>query len=444
MNISIIGTGYVGLVSGVCLASRGHQVACVDIDDSKIQRINNGDPPIHEDGLEELLRQTLGNNNLKATTQLDKAVHESDVSIIAVGTPFDGQAIDLSVIRQVSRNLGRALASKTGYHVVAVKSTVVPGTTEEVVLPILEEASGKLAGRDFGVGMNPEFLREGVAVKDFLDPDRVVIGGIDARTQTVLAELYSVFPGVDIVKTTTRTAEMIKYATNSLLATLISFSNELANLSSSVGGIDIADVMKGLHLDRRLNPISSDRSRTSPGILSYLKPGCGFGGSCFPKDVKALIAHGQRVGQPMSILQSVIDTNEKQPLKMLDLLKKHHRDLRDLNVAVLGLAFKPGTDDIRESPAIPILRELLGGGAKVKAFDPVAAPAMEELFSGESMSYHSQLDETIDGVQAVLVVTSWPEFSDLPLRLSADTLLIDGRGIFEKASVRRYEGIGIA
>ncbi len=286
MRVSIIGTGYMGLVTGVCLAEKGHQVVCVDVDQEKVSKINQASPPIYEKGLEELLRKNI-NGNLQATTDIHKSIIETDISLITVGTPFDGGEIDLCYIKEASEQIGKALKGKSTYHLVVVKSTVVPGTTDEVVLPILEEVSGKKAGIDFGVGMNPEFLREGEAIRDFMLPDRIVLGGIDEKSIDVLEKLYSVFEGVDKLRTNNKTAEMIKYASNSVLATMISFSNEVGNLCAAIGGIDVVDVMRGVHLDKRLSPININGDRIVPAFITYLVAGCGFGGSCFPKDVKA-------------------------------------------------------------------------------------------------------------------------------------------------------------
>ncbi|MCP4424945.1 MAG: UDP-glucose/GDP-mannose dehydrogenase family protein, partial [Chloroflexi bacterium] len=282
MKVSIVGTGYVGLVSGVCLAGKGHQIICVDIDREKVDKINQAIPPIYEEGLTELLEENIG-TNLQATTDLRQAVMGSEMSLIAVGTPFDGEEIDLTYIKQVSRQIGEVLRDKDDYHVVVVKSTVVPGTTDDVVRPILEESSGKKAGPDFGLGMNPEFLREGKAIEDFMVPDRIVLGGIDGRSQDALAKLYAVYEGVDQLKTNNKTAEMIKYTANSVLATMISFSNEIANLCAVLGDIDVTEVMEGVHLDKRLSPILPSGERIRPAFTTYIQAGCGFGGSCFPK-----------------------------------------------------------------------------------------------------------------------------------------------------------------
>lgn len=444
MNISVIGTGYVGLVSGVCLAEKGHRVVCVDIDPEKVDMVNSGNPPIHEKGLEELLKRHIG-HNLQATTDIEKAVADTDVSMIAVGTPFDGSNIDLTYVETVARQIGAALKSKERYHLVVVKSTVVPGTTDEVVLPAVEAASGKRAGVDFGVGMNPEFLREGEAVEDFMFPDRIVLGGIDPQSIDLLEKLYRPFSGIDKIRTNNKTAEMIKYTSNSLLATMISFSNEIANLCSAIGDIDVKEVMAGIHLDKRLSPILADGKRIKPSFTTYIEAGCGFGGSCFPKDVKALISHGQKVGVPMSLLDSVIQINNQQPFQILSLLKKHFSSFEGLKVSVLGLAFKPGTDDMRESPAIPVVNALLDQKAQVKAFDPIARPQAEKLFSNPALRFSDSLEQAVENVEAVLLLTRWEEFHELPeliARLNINPLVVDGRRMLDKTLFSKYEGIG--
>lgn len=445
MKISVIGTGYVGLVSGACLADAGHDVTCVDVDPSKVDMINAAKAPIFEKGLDELLARNVG-QRLRATTDFAPAVLATDLSLIAVGTPFKGDAIDLSYIETVSRQIGEVLAEKPGYHVVVVKSTVVPGTTEEVVLPILEKASGKSAGPDFGVGMNPEFLREGEAVSDFQNPDRIVLGGIDERSLDALAELYAPYKGVDVIRTRPKTAEMIKYTANSLLATMISFSNEIGNMCTALGGIDVVDVMRGVHLDKRLSPIMEDGRRIKPVFTTYLEAGCGFGGSCFPKDVDALIAHGRRHGNAMQLLEAVVQINRRQPEKIISILEKHFPSIEGKRTAVLGLAFKPGTDDMRESPAIPVVRALLERGAAVKAYDPVARKEAARILGENGIQYCDTLEEAIEASEAVILMTRWSEFERLPELLDAiesPPLLIDGRRMLDKGRLTRYDGIGL-
>ena len=444
MKVSVVGTGYVGLVSGVCLADKGHSVTCVDINKTVVEKINTGIPTIYEDGLEDLLTKNIG-TFLTATTDLYQAVLETDISLIAVGTPFNGSEIDLKYIKIVARQIGEAIKDKDTYHMVVVKSTVVPGTTDNVVLPILEEASGKKAGVDFGVGMNPEFLKEGEAIKDFMFPDRIVYGGIDERSLSILAELYAVFEGVDKIATNCRTAEMIKYTANSLLATVISFSNEIANLCSTIGGIDITEVTRGVQLDKRLTPIMEDGTRIIPSFTSYIEAGCGFGGSCFPKDVKALIAYGKQQGIAMEILDSVIKVNESQPAQLITLLRKHFSNFKGLKVAVLGYAFKPGTDDVRESPALAVTQTLLDEGASIRGYDPIAQHEAQKIFGEGTVEFHPDLETAIGEAEAIIIITQWAEFKKIPDLLSTRSqspVVIDGRRMLNKTSVANYEGIG--
>lgn len=447
MNVSVIGTGYVGLVTGACLAQIGHQVACVDVDAAKVERINRGEAPLHERGLNDLLRSHVG-VRLRATTDLRTAVLESDLSLIAVGTPFDGERIDLRYVRQAAAQIGAALRDKEGYHVVVVKSTVVPGTTDRVVLPLLQAESRKSAGADFGVGMNPEFLREGEAVDDFLHPDRLVLGGLDERTRDVMQALYAPFAGVPVVRTGNRTAEMIKYAANSLFATLISFSNEIANLCAALGQSDVVDVMRGVHLDRRLTPVLQDGTRVVPGFTTYLEAGCGFGGSCFPKDVRALVAHGRAAGVPMDVLEAVVRVNDAQPERVMALLDRNFGSLRGVRVAVLGLAFKPHTDDVRESPSLPVVRALRSRGATVTAYDPVAMAQAEKHLgaSGAGVTWCDDMNAAVHDVDAIAVMTRWEEFQGLP-ELLADVhpqpVVVDGRRMLDRDRIARYEGIGL-
>lgn len=443
MKVCIVGTGYVGLVTGAGLAARGHDVVCVDLDDERVDLINSGGCPIHEEGLVELLDSVVG-STLTATTNLAQSVQDADCTMICVGTPFDEDSIDLGQIRAAAASIGAALRGRSSYHTVVVKSTVVPGTTEEVVGPIVEQASGRTIGESLGLGMNPEFLAEGVAVSDFMNPDRVVAGGIDERSQDQIAGLYRGFGDVPIVRTTPRTAELIKYTSNALLSTLISFSNEIANLASSIG-VDAVEVMDAVHLDRRLSPVLADGRRVTPGVLAFLRGGCGFGGSCFGKDVRALISFGTEHGHAMPMLSSTIHINERQPVRMIELLRRRIPDLDGLDVTVLGLAFKPGTDDVRESPALTIAAMLVDEGANVTVYDPIAHTQARRVL-GDRVSYAPDVESATEKAAAILLVTSWPEFRDLPELIaerSPQPVVIDGRRMLPRTSVSEYEGIGI-
>lgn len=445
MRVSIIGTGYVGLVTGVCLAEKGHHVICVDVDETKIAQIQQGTPPIHEHGLPALLEKNIG-RSLQATTNLHQAVNDTEITFIAVGTPFDGKEIDLTFIRDAAWQIGRALQEKQAYHLVVVKSTVVPGTTDQVVRPILEQASGKKAGINFGVGMNPEFLTEGVAVRDFMFPDRIILGGTDQKSIACLEELYRVFDGVPKIRTNNKTAEMIKYTSNALLATMISFANEIGNLSAALGDIDVVDVMRAIHVNNYLSTTLPDGTRFTVPITSFLEAGCGFGGSCLPKDVKALVAHGQHAGTVMPVLDAVIKTNEQQHRQVIALLKKHFPSLRGVRVAILGLAFKPDTDDMRESPAIPIIQALLAEQAHIQAYDPAANVTARKIF-GDQITLVDSLADVIAQVDTIILVTRWDEFRRVPellMRVNPQPLFIDGRRMLDKDSIARYEGIGLS
>jgi UDPglucose 6-dehydrogenase len=437
MRISIIGAGYVGLVTGACLAEKGHQVVCVDVDDRKVAAVNSAASPIYERGLDELLQRNVG-SRLRATGDLPRAVFDTDLSIIAVGTPVSEGEVDVEPIYAAVSEIGAALREKADYHVVAVKSTVVPGTTSEVLLPILENTSDKRAGVDFGVGVNPEFLREGHAVHDFMDPDRIVLGGIDGRTIQALEDLHACFDGVELIRTNPTTAEAIKYASNALLATMVSFANEIGNLCAELGDVDAMTVMRGVHLSRNL---SAPLGGLAP-ISSYLVPGCGFGGSCLPKDVAALVAHGRRHGQRMALLEAVLEVNANQPREVITLLERHLPTLNKARIAVLGLAFKPDTDDVRDSPALRVIELLLEEGADVQVYDPVVT---EVSVKDTRFRSCSDLVEAVRDVEAVVLVTRWSDFEALPdilAELDPQPMVIDGRRMLDPESVERYDGIG--
>lgn len=444
MKISVIGTGYVGLVSGACLADLGHEVICVDVNADKVAAINAGQCPIYEDGLPEILQRNRMNGRLSATTDLAFAIANSELSLVAAPTPFDGKRIDLSFIERIAGDIGALLKNKPTYHCVVIKSTVVPGTTDDVVRPILEHTSGKKAGDGFGLGMNPEFLSEGVAVRDFTRPDRLVFGGVDARSQDMLETLYAAFTKTPKIRTNNRTAEMIKYASNSMQAMLISFSNEIAGLCATQPGLDAMDVMRGVHLMHEITPVDEygRRSRVSAPVAKFLSPGCGFGGSCFPKDVNALAAFARSAGVNTPLLNAVLDINKHQPLRLVQLAEQALGSLDGKRIAVLGIAFKAGTDDARESPALPILETLLAKNANVVAYDP----QVRHLQGYKRVEWAGSLNAALHDADAVLIVTSWPQFKSLPVLLEKEThqpVVIDGRRMIEPAAVKRYAGIGL-
>ncbi|RQW77986.1 MAG: UDP-glucose/GDP-mannose dehydrogenase family protein [Methanothrix sp.] len=421
MKISVVGGGYVGLVSSTCLAELGHDVEIIEIFEDKVRSINLGIPPIYEQGLQEMLSRHAG-NRLKATTDYSD-IANSNVILICVGTPpkNDGSA-DLSMIASASKAIGEALKDSKDYHVVAVKSTVPPGTTRNVVMPTVLEHSGKCSG-EVGFVMNPEFLREGLAVQDFMNPDRIVIGSYDEAAGDLFAPIYQGLKA-PMVRTSLTAAEMIKYASNAFLATKISFSNELGNVCKRLG-IDVYEVMNGVGMDHRISP-------------HFLNAGAGFGGSCFPKDVSALIHLAKDVGEDPILLKSVVEVNERQPMRIIELLEKRVGNLAGKKVAVLGLAFKNDTDDARESRSIPVIAELIARGAKVKAYDPKANSSMSKIYP--AIDYFQSASDALKDADACLVMTEWPEFRNLDKEfdLMRSRAIIDARKVL---SCKDAEGI---
>jgi len=417
MKVSIIGTGYVGLVSGVCFAELGHQVLGVDTVREKVNSINEGVPPIFEEGLEELLRKHLRSGSFRATADYSE-VPDTDLTFLCVGTPsHEDGSLDLKYLLKATEDLGKALAKKKGRHTVVVKSTVPPNTTRDVVGPLLLKASGRSA-EDMGLAMNPEFLKEGMAVRDFLNPDRVVIGAADDRTYKEVASLYERIEA-PVLRTDLSTAEMIKMASNAFLAARISLVNELGNLCKSLG-LDFREVAKGVGMDPRVGPL-------------FLKAGCGFGGSCFPKDVRSIRAQARSRGVRTDMLDATLSVNEMQPRKVIELLEKR-TEVYGSTVAVLGLAFKPGTDDIREASSLTVVAELLRKGAKVRTYDPQAMDNFRREFP--QITYCASAKECLRGADSALILTEWQEFSDPSLYGSM--LVVDGRGV---TKTNNYEGI---
>lgn len=430
MKVCVVGTGYVGLVSGAGLASVGHAVVCVDRREEVVAAIRAGRSPIHEDGLEALLAAGVAEGRLSASTDLAESVAGADVILVAVGTPSADGRIDLSQIRAASAEIGRAIRGRTDSPSIVVKSTVLPGTTDTVVRGELESASGLThAAGGFGLGMNPEFLREGRAVPDFVRPDRIVFGADDPRTLGRLRELYAPW-AVDKLETNTRTAEAIKYANNCLLALQISAVNELANAAAAAGGIDFRAVVAGVSADRRWSPTLADGSRVRPGILDYLIPGCGFGGSCFPKDLEAMRTFCADHGVPPRVLQAVLDVNAAQPGRVATALGQRLGGLGGKRVLVLGTAFKPDTDDIRLSAARPVIAGLVAAGAQVFAHDPIALNAATREWADLGFVAVSDWQTAAAESDAVVLVTAWPEYLALPDRLPAGWpgTVFDARG----------------
>jgi UDPglucose 6-dehydrogenase len=430
MHIAIIGTGYVGLVAGTCFADSGNDVICVDIDARKISQLQQGEVPIYEPGLEELIRKNTRDRRLSFTTDLASSVARSQVVFIAVGTPEgeSGEA-DLQYVLAAAEQIGRAMRQ---YTVVVDKSTVPVGTADKV-----REVISRVTEVEFDVVSNPEFLKEGAALDDFLKPDRVVIGTESERARKVMGQLYAPFVRTEnpILYMDTRSAELTKYAANAMLATRISFMNDIAALCERVGA-DVDFVRKGMGADKRIG-------------YPFLFPGVGYGGSCFPKDVKALVAKGREQGLELDLLRAVERTNERQKKVLVHKALKHFGSLEGRNFAVWGLAFKPKTDDMREAPSVEVIEGLLAKGAKVAAHDPVAERSARRVL-GDRIRYTNVPYEALEGADALFVVTEWNEFRhpdfDRMKALMKTPVIFDGRNIYDPSRMKElgfsYMGLG--
>lgn len=450
MKISIVGSGYVGLVTGISLTTLGHKVICIENNKDKVFTINSAKSPFYEPGVDELLKKAIKQGLLQATDNLEESVLDSDITIIAVGTPTVDNKTDLTAIGAASEGIGKALVKTDKYHVITVKSTVLPGVTEKVVKPIIEQYSGKTS-KQYGLCMSPEFLAEGTALNDALNPDRIVIGQFDEKSGREFAKIYKKTSS-PVIFTNLWTAELTKYAANSLLATLISFSNEIARIAEATGKIDVLEVWKGVHLDKRLSPING-KTRISPGILKFILSGCGYGGSCFPKDTKALAAFADELGEEASLIKSVININNTQPQRTLKLLKDVlGKDLNGKKIAILGLTFKPETDDLRESPALPIINELLNEGAIVVGHDPRAyKEGIPDQLSKLNITLADSPEEALKAADGAIIVTSWKDYINLTPKFFKENMrlpvVIDARRIYDKNNFTNagiiYKGIGL-
>jgi len=428
MKITVIGTGYVGLVSGTCLAEVGNDVLCLDVDPAKIRILEEGGIPIHEPGLLEMVRRNKEAGRLKFTTDIKQAVDFGDVQFIAVGTPpdEDGSA-DLQYVVAAARNIGKYM---TTHKIVVDKSTVPVGTADRVSAALAEELALRDAKVTFSVVSNPEFLKEGAAIDDFMRPDRIVIGVADEHSQEVMRSLYAPFQRNHerLVVMDVRSAELTKYAANAMLATRISFMNELANLAEILGA-DIEHVRKGIGSDPRIG-------------YDFLYPGCGYGGSCFPKDVKALIKIGKAHQYDLKVLNAVEEANDKQKHVLTEKIRKHFgSDLAGKHFALWGLAFKPNTDDMREAASRVLIQDLLKAGATVCAYDPVAMAEAKRIFKEtKGLSFAKSQNQALDNADALVIVTEWKEFRSPDFSLIKqkvkENVIFDGRNMYEPKVVK--------
>ncbi|PZD97739.1 UDP-glucose 6-dehydrogenase [Paenibacillus sambharensis] len=418
MNIAVIGTGYVGLVSGVCYAELGNRVYCVDKDPAKVETLRAGGIPIYEPGLGDLSIRNAEAGRLSFTTDISEAIIEAELVIIAVGTPpLPGGEADMRYIEAAAREIGDAM---NGYKVVCVKSTVPVGTNERVKAIIASRYTGA-----FDIASLPEFLREGTAVQDTMNPDRIIIGADSVQASDLLTELHRPLTE-QIIVTDIRSAEMIKYASNAFLATKISFINEIANICEKVGA-DVTEVAKGMGLDKRIG-------------ASFLKAGIGYGGSCFPKDTKALIQIAGNVEYDFKLLKSVVEVNQMQRYSVIDKLYQSLGSLSGKQIAIWGLAFKPETDDVREAPALEIIERIIELGARPKVYDPIAMENFRSMYDHPAIEWCTTAMEAVQDSHALCLLTEWKEFTEASLQeieaALAEPVLIDGRNVFDMAQVR--------
>jgi len=438
-RVSIVGTGYVGLSTAIGFAIKGYIVTTLTHDSEKATKINIGIPPFHEPQLQENLKKAVNKKLLKCTLNAAEAILNTDITFIATGTPSQSDgSIDLQYIEKSASEIGEALKKKKSYHLIVVKSTVVPGTTEKTVKPVIEKYSGKQCGVDFGLCMNPEFLRQGAAIHDTLHPDRIVIGEYDKKSGDTLEALFREFYSENtppVLRTNLPTAELIKYASNAFLATKISFINAIATICEKTPGVDVTMVARGMGLDKRIGSL-------------FLNAGLGYGGSCFPKDVKALVAHSKNLGYSIKLLEEVESVNKAQPLKVIQFCKEFLGNLKGKNIAILGLAFKPDTDDMREARAIPIINQLLIEGANVTAYDPVAVPIAKTIFKNK-IQYATSAISCLKNADCCIIVTEWDEFKKLKPEDFAESMrqsiVIDGRRIYSPKDFKdfKFAAIGL-
>jgi len=428
MRVSVIGSGYVGTTAAGCLAELGHDVVNIDIDKEVVESINEGVAPIHEDGVDRLIDSHTtegGTGRLRATTEYG-IVTDTDVTLVCLPTPTVNGEVELGALEAGVASVGEALSSKGDgdFHVVAVKSTVPPGTVEGTVVPLLEEASGKLVGEGLGVASNPEFLREGSAVNDFLNPDKIVLGTSDKGTRQRMRELYEPLEGsgTEVLETGIRESEVIKYANNTFLATKVSLVNEIANICKEAE-VDSYEVMEAVGLDDRVS------SR-------FTRSGLGWGGSCFPKDLDAFRTFGRTHGYEPELLDAAVGVNNKQPKRLVSLLADN-LDVEDTHIAVLGLSFKPGTDDVRNSRALDVIEELTSMGANVIAYDPEATENARDALDVK-VEYAENAQTAVDEADAAVIATDWEEFEGIGF---GDTFVVDGRHIDANVPEERYEGL---
>ena len=434
MKIGVVGAGYVGLTTGICLASLKHKISIFDVDEGKLEQIRRKNLPFFEKGLEEILEKVVSTDYLTPQNDVNKLVNETDGCFICVGTPTKNNSIDLTQITNSVKAITESIKDnqKKNYKII-IRSTIIPTTSKNVILPILNQELSKLG---FGLAVVPEFLREGNALDDFMNPDKIVIGSSDNDTKLFVKEIFSDFKDkCEFIETNLESSELIKYTNNAFFSMLISFSNEIANISEKIPGVDPYKILKALISDKRITS-KINKEKIIPSLESYLIPGCGFGGSCFPKDVQALLDYSNKNSIDTPLLKAILDINAERPNKMVLLAESILSTLKNKKVSILGLTFKPDTDDLRSSPALDAINILLKKDAKVFAFDPIlkSKPDVIKLPSGCNVCHN--LEDALKNSDVAMVFTKWEEFkflnSELLKQFMNNPIIIDGRGFLEK------------
>ena len=434
MKIGIIGAGYVGSTTGICLALLGHKIFIYDLDEEKLQKIKDKKLPFFERGLQEILEKVISSDKLVPENNLNNLIKETDGCFVCVGTPTKNNSIDLSQITNSVNSIIKLIKdnNKINYKII-IRSTIIPNTSKNKILPILEK---ELTELKFGLAVVPEFLREGNALDDFMNPDKIVIGSLDKDTTDFVKNIFVHFKNkCEFIETNLESSELIKYANNAFFSMLISFSNEIANVSEKIPGVDAYKIMNALISDKRITT-KINNENIVPGLESYLKPGCGFGGSCFPKDVQALLDYANKNNISTPLLQAVLDINAERPNKMILLAESILKTLKNKKISILGLTFKPETDDLRSSPALDAIKILLEKNANVFAFDPIFKLNPDIIKIPEKCNICSNIEDALKNSDIALVFTKWEEFKSLDSnflkKLMRNPIIIDGRGFLEK------------
>jgi len=432
MKVGIVGAGYVGLTTAICLASLGHKIIVYDKDREKIAKIKNKKMPFYEQSLQNLLEETISNGSLSTTKYINELIKNTDGCLICVGTPTKNNSIDLTQVIEATADIAQSIESnKKSNYIIILRSTVIPTTTRQKILPYLKE---KLS-QPFGLCVVPEFLREGQALEDFMNPDKIVIGSIDEKSKTFVEKIFEHFKNTMLISTNLETAELIKYTNNSFFSMLISFSNEIANIAEIIPGVDTFNVLKALISDKRITT-NFNGTKIVPALETYLMPGCGFGGSCFPKDVQAILNYASSKKIKTPLLNAIIEINDERPRKIVSLAESILGSLQNKHISILGLTFKPNTDDMRSSPALEAIKLFQEKNAIVFAYDPMIRN--EYVNDNKSLNFHlcNSIEECLTNSELAILFTNWSEFKSIDSKLlkmyMKNPVLIDGRGFLNE------------